>query len=890
MNWRRRLFNRNRAEQQLDAELQFHLEQQVQDLVDSGMSEQEARRKARLTFGGLDHIREECRDTRSTALIAALIQDVRYAFRTFAKSRAFTVTAVLSIALGIGANTAIFTLMDALFWRWLPVRDPQDLVQLVRTGEGQRPNANFSYPLVRQLAEQKGIFAGLCGFSSANVFNTGSAGYTERIVGAWVSGEYHSTLGLTPIAGRLLTRDDDEIGAVPVAVITDRLWERNFARDPRIIGQSILIEGHPVTIIGVTGPGFVGTTIGEPADLTLPVTAMTQITPERSALVHQAGQIFLRVLARPQGSISPEQVKSQLAVSWSQLVDAAAQGLPANIRGSATQYLRDSTIDVIPGGTGYTSLRRQYRQPLLVLMTVVGLVLLIACTNVANLLLARGAAREREIAMRLAIGAGRGRLVRQLLTESMLLATTGAAIGLALAWFTSTFIVRLLGSGVSTGIILDLTPNWYVLAFTASAAAGTGILFGIVPAFRATAAGPAAALKQTSGSGGSRLRLIPFLVTLQVALSLVLLAGAGLFVRTLQNLRNFDPGFRREGVLLAEINAQRLGYRVAQLAAFSKEMIERFENLPGAASASASASTPLGDLGFRTEVIVKGQAEQQKLPAIFTAVTPRYFETMQIPVVLGRDFTMSDDANAAKVAIVNEAFVRRYLPDGNPIGRHISTGTDYEIVGVVKDAIAESLRETPPATLYVPLFQDEWFSATFEVRATGSLAAVSSAMRDVLRSRLPADAVQVRTLTADVEKSLIQERLMGNVGAGFGVLALLLASVGLYGSLAYAVSRRTREIGIRIAVGAIRRDVVWMILRQALTIVFIGILIGLPAAIAAARLASRQISPLLFGLKPTDPLTMAGAAVLLAAVATLAAYLPARRASRVDPLVALRNE
>ena len=794
-----------------------------------------------------------------------LVGDLRYALRGMRRSPGFTLTAVLSLALGIGANTAIFSLIDALLLRWLPVRDPGQLMEVMIYQNGKRSDS-FSYPVVRALAAQQEIFSGLCGFSGAT-FNVGAGEAVERTPGAWVSGEYYQTLGLQPTIGRLLAPADDQPGAAPVAVITDAYWQRKFARDPQAIGRAIAVESVPVTIVGVSPPGFSGAEVGQVADLTIPLSANTQLFPEMTGRL-TAYPEWLRILARPRPRMSFTQAKARLAVVWPALAEIAVGPRMPPARRTA---LLTSTLDVIPGATGWTFLRDRFRRPLLVLMALVGMVLLIACANVANLLLARGQSRRREIAIRLSLGASRARLIRQLLTESMLLASLGAMVAIAFAWAASRTLVRLLSTWRG-GIIFDLTPDARLLGFTAALALGTGMVFGIAPALRATATRPS-----------SRTRLNAALVAAQVAVSFALLMAAGLFVRTFENLDRLDPGFRHEGVLLIAGDLHRAV--TPARAAFYRDVLEQLDHLPGVDSASLAANTPLSG-GWLTEPVgVNGRPPSWENVHV-NGIAPRFFETMRTPLLAGRDFTDRDDANAPPVAIVNEEFVRRYFPDGHPLGQHVTAGkmTDMQIVGVAKDTIGQRLREPPPPGLYVPMFQRQSEFPTFVVRASGSLTRVASELRHALQPSLPGTAMEIHTLTAQVDAALIQERLMATLAAAFGTLALVLAAIGLYGLLAYTVARRSNEIGIRMALGAQREQVMWLVIRDALRLLALGVILGLPAAWAA----SRWIGSMLFGLTATDPSTTLIAAATLIAAGILAGYLPARRASKVDPMAVLR--
>lgn len=882
MFWQRR----KAQEQDLDREIQSHLELEAEEQQENGVPPDEARYAARRVLGNTTAIKEDTRAVWQWVTFEQLLQDLRYGLRGLRNNSAFTATAVLSLALGIGANTAIFSLIDALMLRWLPVHDPQTLVQLRFQAKGDKgPGESFSYAIVRALAEQKDIFASVAGFSGWE-FKTGHAGSINKVPGAMVTGAYYETLGLNPVVGRLLTAEDDQRGAPLVAVLSYGYWERNFARNPAVIGQTIHLNGVPVTIIGVSPPRFVGANVGSVAEITMPVAALPSVSPDMAALLGQ-GNFWLRILARPKSGVLPPEAKARLAAVWPQISERV---LRPDWPPARKKAMTEAIFELVPGGTGWTYLRTVFQKPLLVLMAVVALVLVIACANVANLLLARAAVRQREIAVRLAIGAGRGRIIRQLLTESILLSTFGAALGVGLAWLTGRLLLDVLSSG-SQQVIFDLTPNWNVLTFTTAVAIAMGILFGLAPAFQATAMGPSPALKEDSRMSHSR--LISSLVTVQVALALVLLIGAGLFVRTLQNLENLDPGFKREGVLLVALEGRRT--------AFPTELLDELQRIPGVLSASVSTHTPLNGSTWSEPAVPNGQPVPEKDNAYFVGAGPRFFETLQTPLVAGREFTERDSVAAPKVAIVNEAFALRYFPSGNAVGQHLSAvvrgqPADLEIVGAVQNAGLAGLRKAAPPAVYVAYYQlptrneagkfTSDFPTTLEIRASGSLSQVASAIRSQLQSRLPNEPIEVRPLSKQVEAALVQERLLAMLAGIFGVLALILAFIGLYGLLAYGVARRTREIGIRMALGAQRTGVIVIVVKRAFVLVVLGIALGVPAALAA----SRWVQSMLFGLKPTDPTTIVEAVLLLTAAALVAAYLPARRAAKIDPMVALRHE
>lgn len=874
------LFQRKRAEQRLDDELQAFIDMSVAEKVRDGLPAEQARRLAILELGGVEQAKERVRTYRHGGGLDEVGRDVRYAFRMFIKNPGFTATVVLTLALGIGANTAIFSLIDALMLRWLPVRSPEALVQLTLQAPGARGpgGESFSYAIVRALADQHEVFSGVAGFSSFN-FDVGAPGSVSRVPGAIVTGGYYETLGLNPVAGRLLTDEDDEPGAPLVAVTSYGYWERQLARSPGAVGQTVRINGVPVTIVGVSPRGFVGANVGSIADITMAAAALPQVNASAAPLLG-SGNFWLRVLARPKTDISISQATARLNALWPQISGPLiAPHWPTSRR----QAMADSVFQLSPGGTGWTYLRDVYRRPLLVLMVVVGLVLVVTCANVASLLLARASARHREIAVRLAIGAGRARIVRQLLIETTLLSLAGAAVGVGLAWILGRYLVRMISTGPAQ-IAFDLTPNWHVLGFTCAVAIATGLLFGVVPALQTTRTGPSAVLKEGTRMSGSRSRLLPSLVSVQVALSMVLLSGAGLFVRTLHNLQNLDPGFDSRGVLLVDLEARRT--------AVPGDLLNDVERLPGVVSASLSTHTPLSGSVWSEPAVPTGQPVPERDNAHFIGAGPRFFATMQMSLLSGREFTDRDSADSPAVAVVSEAFAQRYFADQNPVGKHLSANVrgqrrDMEIVGLVKNTNAAGLRAAPPPTVYVAYAQllgD--FPTTLTVRATGPLGRVSATVQQAVQSNLPGAPIEVRPLSAQVEATIVRERMMATLAGGFALLALTLACVGLYGLLAYSVALRTKEIGIRMALGAQRTRVVALVLTRGARLVLIGIALGLPAAWAA----SRWVESMLFGLTPTDPAAIGGAILLLLTAAQLAAYLPARRASRLDPLTALRHE
>jgi len=871
------IVHRNRAEADMDDELRTFVDMAAADNERDGHERSEARRLAMIDLGGVEQVKERIRVARHGGWLDEIGRDVRYAARNCATNPGLTTVIVLTLALGIGANTAIFSLFDALMLRLLPVRDPQQLVQ-VRIGEPGKTDVHFSYPIARALADRRDIFSTAAGFSVWS-FNVGAPGSVVVVRGALVTGSFYETLGVNPVEGRLLTRGDDEIGAPLVAVIGHGYWVRQFAARPDIVGQTLTVGGVPVTVVGVSPRGFVGATVGEIADITMPAAAVPRIQPDAARLLER-GNFWLRVLARPADGVSAPQATTRLNAMWRQVSDTLiSPGWPAFLR----KRMAESVFELSPGGTGWTILRNEYRRPLLVLMAVVSVVLLIACANVASMLLARASSRQREIALRLAIGAGRARIVRQLLIESTLVSLMGSAVGLAFAWLTSRFLVTLISSG-PFDVVVDLSPNWHVLGFTLALGIATALAFGTVPALQTTVADPASTLRADSRMTTQPSRLLPLLVSGQVALSLVLLIGAGLFVRSLQNVQAVDPGFKSEGVLLVDLNARQNPLPL--------DFLDDLRQVPGVVSASMSTHTPFSGALWSEAAVPAGQPVPERDNALFVGASPDFFATMQIRLVAGREFTDRDAADRPGVVIVNRAYAQRYFPNQNPVGQHLSATVrgqrrDLEIVGLVESAHAAALRNAPRSTVYVAYSQLSGnLPTTVTFRVAGSLAQTSDAIRRLLQTKVPNAAIEIRPLSAQVNATVNQERMMAALASGFGLLAVVLACIGLYGLLAYGVARRVKEIGIRVALGAEQRRIMTMVVKRAARLVLVGIVVGLPAALAA----SRWIESMLFGLKPTDVMTIAGAIGMLIITAHVAVYIPAWRASRVDPLAALRHE
>jgi predicted permease len=878
-SYTRNLLRRTAFEDAMDEEMRFHLEARAADLMRRGVPPGEAARRARLEFGSVEKQKDVARASVGVRILDEIRGDVRYALRTFVRNKVFAAAAITTLGLGIGANTAIFTLIDVLMLRSLPVSHPEQLLQLtLGSRTDQIGEASFSYPMIQALDAERETFAGIAGFTGYGC--AGGAGDTlHRVPCAAVTGAFYETLGLAPAAGRLLTRADDQPGAPLVAVASHGYWERQFGSSPAVIGQTIPINGVAVTLVGVSPPGFVGANVGAVADLTVPVAAIDRLTPNMASLLGK-GNSWLRVLARLRDGVTEQQAAARLSAAWPRISHASIDTAWPAFR---QQGVSDAIIRMAPGATGWTYLRDLYAKPLRVLMGSVTLVLLMACANVASLLLARTSARRKEIAVRMAIGAGRARVIRQLLVESLTLALLGAAGGVWLAVSGSKLLVGLISTAGSP-IVFDLSPNWRTIAFATAIASATALFFGLAPALQYAATDTSAALNEDSRAGTTRLRLLPLLVTLQIALSLILLFGASLFVRTLRNLQTLDPGFQSQGVLIVELDRRPGNIPVTAL--------ENVRAIPGVLSASIATHTPLSGSTWTDSAVPAGQALPARENTVFIGAAPGFFNTLGIALVRGRDFSDRDAPGTPAVAIVNERYAAAYFPHENPVGQHLTSNVnglkqDLEIVGLARNTITRNLRGTPPRIVYVAYSQLTGPTfANVVVRASGSFAGVSTALLRLLQPFDRATPLEVRALSDQVQGAMARERLMASLASAFGALALVLATVGIYGLLAYGVARRTREIGIRVALGARPSSVVALVLRGAWIPLAIGAAVGLPAAWALARL----IQSMLFGLTPADPNAISVAVFLLFAVALGAAYVPARRASRVDPLVALRHE
>jgi predicted permease len=850
--------------------------------------------------------------------MANLLQDVRYALKMLRHAPLFTIVAVLSLALGIGANTAIFSLIDQVMFRALPVENPEELALFGRL---------YPYPRYEQFRDRNEVFSGTFAVCALDQVQAGGPEYTERLSGRLVSGNYFSVLGVGAALGRTLAPEDERLATgQPVAVISHRLWKRRFGLDPSVIGRTIhlgpgrLVWGasmrreeasglssrpsfRPFTIVGVAPPAFSGETIGDAPDFWVPVTAQAQLMPGREWLTRpDVG--WVRVVARVKPGLSIQQAEAGITVLFQQLI---TQEVGSKLDEKIRRFIREAKVPLLPGGRGfireehgknsYASVR-EFFDALWILMAAAGVVLLISCANVANLLLARATGRHKEIAVRLSLGAGRARLVRQLLTESVLLALMGGVAGLLFARWGSGLLVGMASGFLSSPIAVSLEPDTRVLLFTAAVSLLTGIIFGLAPAFRGTKIDLNTALKESAAtvSGAVRgLGLRRILVVAQIALSLLLLIGAALFVRSLRNQQAVDIGYNRENLVLVRIDPVTGGYRGEAIAKLAGRLRDRFGSLPGVSAVTFSENGLFSGPESAGPIAAEGHTPQSEgdMLARFDQVGPEYFRTIGIPVLLGRDIGAQDVAGSPRVAVINEAMADFYFPGTNPVGRQIfwlpGKRMPIEIVGVAGSAQDHSVRWGPTRRFYVPLEQaiEGITTVIFEVRTSAKPEALVAALRKEVEAEDPTMPVlSVQTLDQLMARSMLQEGLIARLSGFFGILALLLAAVGLYGIMSYAVARRTNEIGVRVALGAQPGNIIRMVLRETLLLALTGVAIGIPAALAAARL----VSSWLFGLEATDPVTIAGAALFMIVVACGAGFVPARRAARVDPLMALRSE
>jgi putative ABC transport system permease protein len=893
-----RFFRRGRWDDERARELDAHLAIEIEENLQRGMTPNDARDAARRKLGNTTLVREEIYRMNTIELVDSTWRDLKHAARLLWLNPGFAIVAILSLALGVGANTAIFQLLDAVRIRTLPVKNPEQLVEIrvddpTRTGRtgqfsGRRPS--LTNPQFERIRDQQQAFTGVAAWGTAT-FNMSTSGEARDAVGFWANGDFFNTLGVTPFLGRLFTPDDDRRGcSAPPAVISYGFWQRQFGGDASAIGTTLTLERHPYQIIGVTPPQFFGVEVGRTFDVALPLCS-EPFTRVNSAL-DKPDVWFIGAFGRLKPGWTRELATAQLAAISPNVFQAT---LPSKYRPEDAKRYLDFKLAAFPAGTGISALRRDYETPLWMMLATTALVLLIACANLANLMLARATTREREIAVRLAIGASRWRVVRQLLAESLLLSVLGGIGGILIARWLSGFLVRLMTTE-SNRLFVELPTDWRIFAFTASLAVLTCLIFGLTPAIRATADEPGAAMKAGSrGSTDSRERfgLRRGLVVVQVALSMVLVVGALLFVRSLRNLMILDAGFRQDGVLVVNLDVRGANIPPEGRRDAFNALASRLAAIPGVDAAAEAFIIPISGSGWNNRIVIDGTPQQQYVN--FNSVGPGYFRTMATATLAGRDFSEHDTINTAKVAIVTESFAKKHFGGQNPVGKRFQieegVGVErpvYEIVGFVKDAKYTDLREAFMPIAFLAASQDKELSPSVQIalRSALPLTTLTTQVSAAVLAVQPMAILNFQTMNSIIRDSLLRERLMAMLSGFFGLLAGLLATIGLYGVMAYMVERRRNEIGIRMALGAGRGTVVAMVMREAMTLLVAGLVIGGLAAVGAARWAST----LLFGLKPSDPLTLIIAIVALSTVAALASYVPAWRASRLEPTAALREE
>jgi predicted permease len=898
------LINKPRVDRELDEELQAFLESSIADKRRAGMSPKAARRAAYAEMGSRTTVKHQVWTSRWESALDNLFQDLRQGIRALAKSPGFTLVALLSLTLGIGANTAIFTLFSAILLRPLPVQNPQQLV-LFGNGRpmGSTSNANneswnlFSYPFFREFRSKSQAYSGIAAVNSIQYQSRGTVagGELEKLHIDLVSGSYFPVLGVQPALGRVLSESDDQApGSGPVAVASYAWFQRRLNGDPAALGKLIRIQGQDYTLIGVAQPGFFGVTVGQVADLWIPLSMQKEISPGWNGITDKNFH-SLYLIGRLAPGVTREQAGASTTLLFKQILRSDYVGPTPSQK--ELNVIQHAHIDLTPAGKGLSHLRVGFSLPLEILMTIVGLVLLIACANIANMLLARGVSRSREIAVRMAIGASRARIVMQLLTESAVLALTGAILGVALAWRASAMLLNMAQPGPDP-VPLDLTPDLPVLAFTVLLTVLTALLFGVVPALRATRLELTPALKEGRGSAPTTTRntLARGLIVGQIALSVLLLVAAGLFLRSLVKLTSLDTGFDKRNVLAFSLDATaaNLPQDKEQTAAVNlQEQIEqRVQAIPGVQSDSFAFFT-FNEGEWSDDVTMQNvpRTPATSKEVLFNNVGYGFFTTMGIPFQSGRGFTSQDTARSLKVAVINQTMQRRFFPNGSAIGHHFGFGddaahsADIEIIGVVKDAKYVALGESEQMAAYFPWIQGPGFYGNFIVRYQGDKQPIVAATRSAIAQINPNILINsVSTLSELVDDSIATPSLISKLSAFFGALAVFLACIGIYGLLSYSVLRRTNEIGIRLALGAQTGTLLWMVLRESILLLAIGLALGLPIAFASTGVLTK----LLYHLSPTDPWTFAISAVVVSAMTLLAAWLPARRATKVDPMVALR--
>jgi predicted permease len=892
------IFRGRNLEHGLDAELRAHLDSLTEENIRRGMNEKEARHAARREFGGIEQTKESYRDQRSLPFLEALAQDLHYAGRMLGRSPGFTAVTIMTLALGIGANTGLFSLVNSVLLGNLPVRNPQELVVVkYADSRSQQTEEDFSYPMYQAMRDKNMVFANVLTRSGVN-FNASYGGQSERAVGEMVSGNYFETLGVRPFLGRLIDPEDDRApGAHPVAVLSYGYWQRRFGSDPAIVGKNIVLNDNPIRIIGITPPGFYGTELARNPDIRVPLMMATVFRPVPANRLQNPRHRWMTILARRKPEVTVAHAQATLDILYHQVLAAELQELGSSVTAHDKERALASRIQLEPGNQGFAHLRGEMERPLLLMFSVTGIVLLVACANLANLLLARNAKRKQEVSVRLAIGAGRGRLIRQWLTESLLLAVLGGCAGIVVAYWAKTALLGFLPADFSAN--LHAPMDLRVLSFALLASLITGLLLGLAPALQLSETGVSIALRADAPSIASGERLLSLrsaLIFLQVALSLPLLIGAGLFLHSLRNLRGLNTGFVKENVFLATLNPALNGYPEERIKSLYDDLLSRVRTLPGVRAASLTTSSVISGGWDQEGVTVEGYepGPDENMSPNAALISPGYFQTMGIPFAKGRDFTEQDTARRPKVVIINETMAHYFFGNKDPLGKKIGTDDDpkvppdREIIGVVKDAKYVRLSEAPRRHFYAPMAQEPRLSdMTLQVRTSGDPEKIGDLVRAQvhdLDANLPLYATT--TLEIQIDNSLTQERLLTWLSSLFGLLATLLASLGLSGVVAFSVARRTREIGIRMALGAQPGDILRNVVSHIAFLVTAGMAVGLAAACGLTRL----LASMLYEVGSADPLAFAGACFLLGIVAALAAYLPAQRATQVDPVIALRYE